>query len=217
MVKELRTAILVVLATAALLAACAPAQTSPEQVQSIVATSVAMTVESQNNMALAVAQTLTAQVPLPTATASLTPIALTLPGSDPALATATPFVVVPASGGSAGGNSAADPALYACSWREVKPKINVFKPGDPIDVVWIITNTGTKAWPSKKDLDFTSGTQMSPFVGTELPPLKSDETVTVSFEANAPTKPGFYEMKFKVEGGLCFPALDIEVGKPKDP
>jgi predicted small secreted protein len=216
MVKELRTAILVVLATAALLAACAPAQTSPEQVQSTIATSVAMTVESQNNMALAVVQTLTAQAPLPSPTASLTPIALALP-ADPALATATPFVVVPPSGGSAGGNSAADPVSYACSWREVKPKINVFKPGDPIDVVWIITNTGTKAWPSKKDLDFTSGTKMSPFVGEELPPLKSDETVTISFEANAPTKPGFYEMKFKVEGGLCFPALDIEVGKPKDP
>ena len=95
--------------------------------------------------------------------------------------------------------------------------INVFKPGDPIDVLWIITNSGSKAWPSKKDLDFVSGTRFSPFVGVELPALKSGETATISFEGNAPLKPGFYAMVFKVEGGLCFPTINIEVGKPRDP
>jgi type II secretory pathway component PulJ len=217
MVTELRKAILVAVVLSAVLAACAPAQVTTEQVQSQVATQVAQTVQAEHNMAAAVAATLTAQVPLPTATTVPTLIPLNLP-DQASLATATPFVVVPASGGS-GGSGGSDPAapLYSCSWREVKPQINQFKPGDPIDVVWVITNTGTKAWPSKKDLDYVSGTKFSPFLGEELPPLKPGDSVTVSFEANAPLTPGLYGMQFKVEGGLCWPALNIQVGKPRDP
>ncbi len=218
MVKELRKAIFVALAIAGLLAACAPAQaTSPEQVQSQVATSVAATVQSQNNLAMSVAQTLTAQAPLPSATASLTPIPLVLPTTDASLATATPFTVVPPSSGSSGGSSAPAPVEFACSWREVKPRTNVFSPGDPIDVEWVITNTGTKTWPSKLDLEFVSGTKMSTFVGGELNPLKPGDTQTVSFDANAPLKKGFFGMQFRVQGGLCWPALNIQVGKVRDP
>ncbi len=214
MVNQLRKAMLVGLAVAALLGACAPAQTSSEEVQAQVATSVAMTVQAQSDMAAGVAGTLTAQAPAAMASPTAIPVdPPTLDAPDP---TSTPFVVTPASGNT-GGNSAPAPVLYACSVREVKPTINLFKPGDPIDVKWVITNTGTKTWPSKKDLDFYSGTKMSSFTGMELPPLKSGETVTISFDANAPVKPGFYEMQFKVEGGLCFPSLDIEVGKPRDP
>ncbi len=219
MVKELRKAIFAGLVVAALLAACAPAapQTSPEQVQSTVATSVAMTVAAQNNMAISVAQTMTAQAPQPTATASVTPIALDLPTTDPAIDTATPFVVVPPSGGSSSGGAAPAPAKYACSWREVKPKTNVFHAGDNINIQWVITNTGTKTWPSFLDFNFYSGTDMSTYHGQELPALKPGDTVTISFQGVAPSKPGFYAMVFKVQGGLCFPTLNIEVGKPKDP
>ena len=105
-------------------------------------------------------------------------------------------------------------AEYACSFAEVKPLYNVFKPGDYIDFVWLITNTGTKQWPSALDLDFVNGTHISPYVGEELPQLKPGERVTVSFEGNAPDEPGFYHMNFKVQGGLCFPFTDIEVIKP---
>jgi hypothetical protein len=178
MVNQLRKVVLVTLAMAAVLSACAPAQSGTDQGQ--VATSVAMT--------------------------------------DTPLATVTPFVVTPSSGssgGTTGGSTTA--ALYACSWYEVKPTINVFKPGDGFNVKWVITNTGTKDWVAGKDFKFNSGTAMSSFTGVQLPAIKSGDTYTVTFGATAPTKPGFYEMQFKVEGGLCFPALDIEVGKPKDP
>lgn len=215
MVKEFIKALAVATTLAGLIAACAPSAPgiSPQQVQSQVETSVALTLQARDQMATAVAASLTAQAPVAAATSSPTAITLNLPTVDPSFATVTPFVVVPSTGGSTGSTA----PLYACSWAEIKPKTNQFKPGDAIDVVWIITNTGTKAWPSKKDLDFTSGTKMSSFVGEELPPLKSGDRVTISFDANAPTSPGFYEMRFKVEGGLCFPSLDVEVGKPRDP
>lgn len=215
MVNHLRKAMLVVVAMAALLAACAPAATtSPEQVQAQVETSVALTVQAGSAQTAAVAQSLTSQAPAATATVSPTAIVLDLP-TDP-VATVTPFVVTPPSG-SSGGSVPAAPVQYSCSWREVKPKINLFKPGDGFNVEWVITNTGTKTWPSKLDFNFFAGTQMSSYTGQELPPLKPDDTVTIDFGATAPIKPGFYAMEFKVQGGLCFPSLQIEVGKPKDP
>ncbi len=218
MVNQLRKAVLVMLAVAAVLTACAPAQTGADPNQGQVATSVAMTVQAQaGGIAQAVVGTLTAQAPAVTATVSPTPIPLNLPATDTPFPTSTPFVVTPPSGGSGGGDTGTTTALYACSWREVKPTINVFKPDDNFAVKWVITNTGTKDWQAGKDLRFNSGTQMSTFTGVQLPAIKSGDTYTVNFSAVAPHKPGFYEMQFKVEGGLCFPALDIEVGKPKDP
>ena len=71
--------------------------------------------------------------------------------------------------------------------------------------------SGSKDWPSKKDLDYFSGTRLTPSTGVELPALKSGDATTVSFDANAPHEPGYYEMKWKVEGGLCFPFTDILV------
>ncbi len=218
MVKEFSKAILVVMALATLLSACAPAQSaSPAEVQAQVSTQVAMTVGAQSQqMVAAVVSTLTAQAPAATATLPPTPIPLNLPTADPNVATVTPFVVVSSSGGGGGSGGSSQPA-YACTWTEIKPKTNTFSPGDAIDIVWIIKNTGTVAWPSKKDLDYVSGTKFSPFMGQELPPLKPGDSVTVSFEGNAPMEKGLYGMQYKVEGGLCWPAINIEVGKPKDP
>jgi hypothetical protein len=217
MFNGISKAILLALVATAVLSACAPgaATTAPAQVQQEVATSVFQTVEAQGgNVATAVAQTLAAQAPAPTATLSPTPITLNLPTQDTTIPTATPFVVVPSSGGGSAGSGTPD---YACSWREVKPKTNQFKAGDAIDVVWIITNTGTRTWPDALDLELTSSTVVSTYVGQELPPLKPGATTTISFEANAPNKHGFYGMQFKVQGGLCFPALNIEVIRPPDP
>jgi hypothetical protein len=199
------------LSAGTLLAACAPA-VSTEQVQSLVATGVAETVAAQNSMATSVALTVTAMAPTVTPTPSPTQIPLDIPNLTPVvpISTVTPFV---ASGGGGGGSSAKVPD-YACTFVEVKPLINVFKPTDYIDIVWIITNTGKKTWPSALDLDFVSGTRFSPYNGQELPALKSGERVTISFEGNAPSEPGYYEMKFKVQGGLCFPFIDIQVIKP---
>ena len=213
---ELKTflkAAVVLLAVIGMAAACGPAPSglSPEQVQVQVATGVAATVGAMNSMGTGVAMTVEAVQPAAAATLAPTDVPLLLPSLTP-LATVTPFVVQ-----SSGGGSGAKPATYSCSWTEVKPRFNTFSPGDAIDVKWIITNTGTKDWVAGKDFDFVSGTQMSPYTGQQFPAVESGDQITISFEANAPMEKGFYEMKFKVEGGLCFPALDVEVGKAKDP
>jgi hypothetical protein len=207
----LRLAVIMMTA-GALVAACTPG-ISPEQVQLQVQTGVAETVQAQNSMATAVALTETAGAPTVTPTSSPTEIPLDIPTLTPVIeiVTVTPFVA--SSGGGGGGSSGTVPD-YACSFTEVKPLINVFKPTDYIDVVWIITNTGKKTWPSALDLDFVNGTRFSPYTGEQLPALKSGERVTISFEGNAPSEPGYYEMKFKVQGGLCFPFIDIQVIKP---
>ncbi len=206
--------LLVVLAMTAFLAACAPAQ-SADQIQAQVETSVAMTVQAQGQMAAAVASTLTAQAPQATPAASPTIVPPDPPTLPPTLvATVTPFVVVPPGGG---GSTGSTQPLYGCTYAELKPSINLFKPGDPFDILYYIKNIGTKDWPSKKDLNYVSGTRLTSVTWVELPALKSGETTTVSFDANAPKEPGFYEMRWKVEGGLCFPSTDIQVGKPRDP
>lgn len=205
---SLRALVLLALGTTFLLGACAPGMT-PEQIQELVQESVAQTVEAQNQMGTSVAQTVEAMAPPSTATPLPTLAVINLPTLTPVVPTVTPFVYT-----SGGGGSKPKAAEYACSFTEVKPRYNVFKPGDYIDFVWIITNTGTKQWASGLDLDFVSGTHISPYVGQEMPALKPDERVTISFEGNAPDEPGFYHMGFKVEGGLCFPFTDIEVIKP---
>jgi hypothetical protein len=210
MVHQLNKAMLVVLAMAAVLSACAPASAVAEQNPGQVATSVAMTVQAQaGDIAAAVAATVGAQQSAATATESPTPIPLNLPD------TPTPFVVTPVS--VSGGSTGSTPALYACTFYEKKPLINVFKPGDPFDIVWVITNTGTKAWPANKDLRFVSGTALTATGSRELPALKPGDSATVSFDANAPKKPGLYGMTWKVEGGLCFPNTSIEVIRYPDP
>ncbi len=217
MVNQLSRAAFVLLVAAAVLSACAPAQANTDQNQGQVGTAVAMTVQAQvGGIAAAVVSTLTAQAPAATATESPTPIPLNLPVTDTPGATVTPFVVTPASG-SSGGSTGTTAAQYACSWREVKPKINVFNPGDGFNVEWVITNTGTKAWGYKLDLDYVSGPKLSSFLGQQLPNLKPGDTVTVNFAATAPMQKGLYGMQFKVQGGLCWPALNIQVGKLKDP
>ena len=200
---------LLILAFLALMSACAPAQVSPsaEQIQAQVASAVAMTVAAQSTL-LAQAQ--------PAATETLAATQTLIPTLTPVLPSATPLTIVPPSGGSGGGGSSTQP-LYGCTFAELRPTINVFKPGDPFDILWLIKNTGSKSWPSNKDLNFMSGTRMTTTIFVSLPPLDSGETTTVSFDANAPKQPGNYEMKWKVEGGLCYPYTDIQVGKPRDP
>ncbi len=207
-----RKVFLISMALLAILAACAPAQ-SPQQVQVAIETGVAMTVQAQNDMGTSVASTLTAQAPLPSATATPTLVPLFLPTLTPVLETATAFVVQPSGGGGGGGGSAPK-KQYSCTFSEVKPLINVFKLGDPIDVVWIITNTGTKNWTDPVEINYFSGTKFTTLQSAVLPGLKSGDRTTLSFEGNAPKNPGYYEEKFKVSQGYCFPFIDIQAIKP---
>lgn len=193
-----------------LVTACAPGQQpgpSADEIQAQIATGVAMTVQAQNQMGTSVAMTMQAQAPAATATLAPTEIPLDLPTLTPVfIPTVTPFVV------SGGGGSNPAPK-YACSWTELKPRLNTFSPGDYIDVKWVITNTGSEPFGYKRDLEYVSGTQMSSFLGKQLPDLAPGDSVTISFDATAPSKNGLYGMQFKVEGGLCWPALNVKVGK----
>ncbi len=93
--------VIVALGVIFLLSSCAPGQAaqSPEEIQAQVGTSVAMTVDAQNQMGTAVALTVAAQAPAATETLTPTTIPLEVPTLTPIFDTATPFVVVPPSGG----------------------------------------------------------------------------------------------------------------------
>lgn len=216
MVKELRKAVLVALALAALLAACAPApQANSQQVLSNVGTSVALTVEAQNGVSTAAAATLTAQAPLPTATLVPTTIPLSLPTTVTTLATATPFVVVPPSGGGSGGSTGSSgTADYACTWTSSPPDLTSYKPGDDFDVKFTITNSGAKTWVAGKDFTYIGDTLFTTVSFVQLPELKPNHYLSFTFDAKAPMNKGRYAEQWKVQGiPGCYPLVVIIVGK----
>src|SRR5258708_22857786 len=99
----IRKTIFVAVTIAALLTACAPGL-STDQVQSLVQTSVAMTMQAQNQIGTAVALTVAAQAQSQaTATATPTEIPLAPASLTPVLPTPTTFAVAPPSGGGGGG------------------------------------------------------------------------------------------------------------------
>ncbi len=205
-----RKSMVVLLAAAALLAACAPVQ-PPQQVQDQIGTGVALTVQAQNEMSTAVAQTLTAQAPLPSATASPTTIPLVLPTLPP-IVTVTPFVF----SGGGGGGSGSKPK-YSCDVL-TRPFDNTkFKPGDPFDIKWTLTNTGTATWDAGWDLHYFSGPHLTSVGGVEIPQVKPGHTFSVNFDANAPLEKGDYVMTWQLQVVLCYPYVAIHVGKPGDP
>lgn len=198
---------LVLFAAAAVIAGCAPGL-SPAQVQQQIESSVAQTVAAQNSMATQVAMTVTALAPAASPTPTASQIPLNLPTLTP-LATVTPFVVHPSGGGSA------SKPKQLCDVFTVKPKDNTsFKPGDPFDIRWIITNTGSEDMRAGLDFEYYSGAHLTTNPGGELPKLKPDQSYTVNLDANAPLEKGDYVMTWKVEGGLCFAYVAITSGRP---
>jgi Ig-like domain from next to BRCA1 gene len=191
------------------LSACAPG-VSPEQVQLQVQTGVAQTVEAQNAMASSVAMTVAAIVPTITPTPSPTEIPLDIPTLTPVIpvASVTPFV----STGGGGGGSSSKPT-YACDVQTRPFDNTAYKPGDPFDIKWVITNTGTATWEAGKDLEYYSGPHLTTRAGVELPRMEPGDTYTFTADANAPEEKGFYVMTWKVEGGFCWPYVAIYSGK----
>ncbi len=205
--------VLVGLALVLLLGACGPTTSGIplEQVQVLVATSVAQTVQAQNSMGTAVAMTVSALAPAATTTTSQPESPLFVPTLTP-LASVTPFMVPqPGSAGAA----ATKAKYYACDSWTVKPgDYTAFKPGDPFDIKWIITNTGTADMRAGLDLEYMSGTQLTTHPGVQLPLLKPHDTYTFTADGTTPLQKGNYVMTWKVEGGLCFPYVAITSGRP---
>lgn len=200
------------LAIAGLAAACAPAPSglSPEQVQVQVATGVAATVEAQNNMGTGVAMTVAAMQPAAASTLAPTDVPLFLPTLTP-LASVTPFVVQSGGGGGGGGGKKPD---WACDVNTRPFDNTAYKPGDPFDIKWIITNTGAKTWAAGKDLEYFSGPMLTSASGVQLPQIKPGNSYTFKADANAPQEKGFYVMTWKLEGGFCWPYVAIRSGRP---
>jgi len=194
------------------LAACAPAQVTtpnPVDIANQVATSVALTVASQN-LDTAEAVPATTDTPVPTATAAVvdTPTAI--------LPTATGFVLVPPttvpSGG--GGGAVVTSKDYSCDIIHQRPFDNtIFKPNEKFDVKWTILNTGTKTMRAGLDVKYNSGEQMIGVNTVELPQLAPGDQYALDFDGVAPSKEGTYIMTYIVEGGLCYPYVAIKVEK----
>jgi hypothetical protein len=214
---SMKNILLSAMAVIVLLSACQPALPQPTQnavdVESEVATIVALTVAAQN------AQTQAAVSPTPEATNTTLPTQTEEGVPSPtALATLTALptatVVVLPTSSSGGGGGGTTQREYACDTIRRRPFDNTsYRPGDTFDIKWTIVNTGTKTMVAGLDLKYNSGTQMTNRTRVELPELKPGAQFAVDFDAVAPNKEGTYIMTFLVEGGLCYPYVAIIVEK----
>lgn len=201
------------LAVIFMLSACVPSQVEtpdPAEIANQVATSVALTVASQNLETQQAAPVAT-NTPIPTDTPAVvdTPTAI--------LPTATPFVIVPPtnvpSGGGGGGTVVQ--ANYSCNAISRRPRdYEIFKPGDEFDIRWTIVNTGRRTMAAGLDLKYSVGERFISVERVELPELEPGEEYTIDFDAVAPERPGNYIMTYIVEGGLCYPYTAITVERP---
>lgn len=192
-----------------LFAACAPAQAptpDPGEVADLVATSVALTVASQN-LDTAEAEPPATETPLPTATEAV----LDTPTPIPPLVTPT-AITLPTTVSSGGTTVKQE---YACDIIFRRPTDNtVYRPNTNFDIKWTLINTGTRVMRAGLDLKFSVGTQMITGVDwVELPELKPGAEYTVNFDAMTPAREGTYVMAYIVEGGLCYPYIVIKVEK----
>jgi hypothetical protein len=204
-----------------LLAACAPAviqTTSPEEIEDLVATSVAMTIEAQGQVATSVAMTVAAQeTEAAAAMPSETPSPLSPPTLTPVLTTATPFPTSTSSSssGSSGGGGTSS-ARFSCDIIRQRPIDNTeYKRTNTFDVTFAILNNGTTTWDAGKDLVLLGNpgpTLINPPGTIELPRMEPGDVFTVGpFEAEAPDDPGRYVIDFKLEGGFCYPYVAFYV------
>lgn len=213
MKKTMIQALLSAVVILTLLAACAPAPAptpDTDQINSQIATSVALTVASQN-LDTAEAQPVATETPIPTATQVPvdTPTAVA-PLDTP---TAVQLPTIPPSSGS-GGGSTVTKKEYSCEAINRKPRDNtVFKRGDNFDIKWTIVNNGTKSLRAGLDLKFSNGDKLMADRVVELPALDPGDEYEVNFDAVAPDKVGNYVMVYLVEGGLCYPYTSINVEK----
>jgi hypothetical protein len=241
--QALQKFMLVLLILAALLTACAPAQTQ-EQIQSQIQTSVAMTVQAQNQVGTFVAQTVEAQ-----SSQTTLPTATTAPTETPVAPTLTPVIIstptsftTSSSGGGGGGSSSTASQPYQCSVVGQTPQDNspatILKTNDNVqlDVKWTIMNVGTKTWEagspwvyyatsvdSDSPADF--GLTMSS-VGLQSglsAPVKPGETVTLGIQLTPPSsfsskKPiyitTYWALVLDGVKKYCHPWINVEILRP---
>lgn len=186
------------------LAACAPQPTpsgpGAEEVEAMIATSVAQTIVSYT-------QTQAAAIP-PTATETATPTVTLSPfPSLTPFPTSTPIPL-------GGGIPVTVAVPYACSVINKTPFDNaVFKRNEDFDVKFWLMNIGSREWNKGLDLHYESGADLlTAHTIYELPEVKPGQMMgPYIFDARTPRKPGTYTMTFKLQGGFCYPYIKIVV------
>ncbi len=191
--------------TLSVLSACAPRPTmagpSAQEVKATIGASVALTLTAHAQTQAAIPS------PTPSDTATPTVIMTSFPTLTP-FPTSTQFI--PGVGSVPPTSSAA----YACSAANKSPFDNtVFKRNQDFDIRLWLVNIGNHKWEKGIDLLYDSGTNMlTTKIRYELPTVNPGEMVgPFIFDAQAPRKPGTYTMTFKLQGGFCYPYIQIIV------
>jgi len=208
--------VMVILAT--LLAGCLPSQNQGNvDIQPLVNTAVAQTVEAQNQMQQMVAETVAAQAPAATATLEALPTNTELPAPTLevlTIPTDTPLpVILPVDTPSDVASPTPAPLIYACDvFTQAPDYLEDIKAGSKFEIKWMIVNTGTRAWDAGVDVKYSDGWKMTGESTVEIPvKLAPGNSFTISLTATAPSKKGHQYMTWVVEGQLCYPSVIINV------
>lgn len=195
---------------AVFVSACLPMRQSQQDIDSIVNTVVAQTMEANARIEQAVNQTLTAQAPLATATVEFTatfePIIIVTDTQIPTLTnTSIPFA--PQS------PSQATPQAYSCFVETRLPAYGEeIKAGANFEIRWFVRNTGTRTWDAGVDVKYASGVKMTSAERVEIKtPLAPNEVYKISITGTAPKNTGLQQMTWIVEGHLCYANVVITV------
>lgn len=102
---------------------------------------------------------------------------------------------------------------YACDAFPVTPKEKtIVGPGDGFRIKWIVRNIGTSPWPAGQDVRYSGGVNMGEISSYEIGhSLQPNDSVTIEFDATAPTDPGLYYMTWTVAGQGCSLYVAIQV------
>jgi len=203
--------ILVVLAF--VLAACFPGQNTVD-VQPLVNTAVAQTMEAERRIAESVAQTVAAQQVLATPSVEFTPTTTALPTATYEIITLITDTPLPPPEQPT--SAPAPPAVkqpYSCFVNTRSPaNLEEIRAGAPFEIRWTVINTGTRTWNSGVDVKFESGVKMTNASRVEIPvKLAPNESYKISLNANAPGKKGVQRMTWVVEGNMCYAQVVITV------
>lgn len=206
----------VLLLLAVLMTACLPAVQSQQDIDSVVNTVVAQTMQANDRIEQAVNQTLTAQASFITATLEFTPtqeptfepIIIVTDTPLPTLAN-TPIPFAPQS------QSQSQPTAraYSCFVETRQPAYGQqMRAGETFEIRWFVRNTGTNTWASGLDIKYASGPKMTNAERIEIKSaLAPGEIYKISFTGKAPKNPGVYRMTWIVEGQMCYANVDIVV------
>ncbi len=240
--QMIRKTMFIAVVVSVLLAGCAPGQT-PDQIAALVETSVASTIQAQNNMGTAVALTVNAQMPTPTETSTPTTVPLNIPTLTPIIDTPTPFVVVSSGGGggsSSGGSSSSTTkkSKYLCTIVGQVPgdgsRGTILKEGDGLDVRWTFRNDGTITWDPTWIWEFYSSsidTNVADNYGLTMSSagaehylgatVQKTDTITLGVHLTAPTfqgrEPIHIGTAWDIDGNgskFCIADINIEVIHP---